>query len=178
MRYASGEPLAGVQARALDRHTDERGYFMEIFKDAWGPRVIDPVQSAVVSSRANVLRGPHLHLNHDEYFMLLSGKAYVGLYDVRPDSPTRGKSCLIEFDEDQPAALLFPRGLLHGWYFPVDSVHIQSVSEAYEDYHPHDNLGCHWADPDLNIPWPTESPIVAARADSFPPLRELLSRIY
>ena len=176
MRYASGEPLHGVVTQSLQVHRDERGSFREIFKDLWGTP-LHPTQWSVVHSRENVLRGPHLHLEHDEYFLLLQGRAFVGLRDVRPGSPTRDRSCLIELTEDEETAVIFPRGFLHGWYFPVQSTHIQAVSQAYEEYHPHDNLGCLWSDPELEIPWPCRDPILANRAGSFPPLSALLERV-
>lgn len=172
----NGEPLDGVVVQPLAPHYDERGAFLEVFNAHW-PGAIEPRQWSIVRSRANVLRGPHLHVHHDEYFMLLEGKAFVGLRDIRPDSSTRDRSCLIELHASSPAAVMFPRGLVHGWYFAEDSIHVQSVTECYDDYHPHDNLGCHWADPALEIPWPCTSPILSERAAAFPPLSVLLERV-
>jgi len=175
-RYLSGRPLAGVRIQPLSAHHDARGSFMEVFQDYWqGP--IDPVQWSVVHSRRNVIRGPHIHLGHDEYFMTVRGRALVGLRDIRPDSPTRDTSCLIEIAAESPAAVLFPRGLLHGWYFPEETIHLQAVSESYRDYHANDNLGCCWSDPELEIPWPCTDPILSERAEQFLSLRELLERL-
>jgi dTDP-4-dehydrorhamnose 3,5-epimerase len=172
----SGSPIEGVVVRPLSRHRDDRGSFMEVFQQYWdGP--IDPVQWSAVESEANVIRGPHVHLNHDEYFSTLVGRALVGLRDIRPCSPTRNKSCLIEVSAEAPVAVLFPKGLLHGWYFPERSIHIQAVSEAYRDYHSYDNLGCRWDDPDLAIPWPCTEPILSERASQFMSLTELLTAL-
>jgi dTDP-4-dehydrorhamnose 3,5-epimerase len=167
-----GSPLDGVMIRTLDARTDERGWFMEVFQDYWnGP--IKPVQWSLVQSRPGVLRGLHMHLNHDEYFMAVSGEAYVGLRDLRPYSPTRNRSCMLRFSCDRPTAVLFPRGLLHGWCFTRDTLHLQAVSESYRDYNEHDNLGCLWSDPDLDIPWPVDQPLISERAQGFPSLAEL-----
>ncbi len=172
-----GVPLHGVKIVPLKKHNDERGFFMEVFQEYWdGP--MDPVQWSVVQSQKNVLRGPHIHLEHDEYIAALSGHVHVGLRDVRPDSPTRDCSCMIELSGENPAAVLFPVGMVHGWYFSEDTVHLQAVSEAYRDYHPRDNHGCHWSDPELDLPWPCTDPIVANRADTFTPLSELIAKIY
>jgi dTDP-4-dehydrorhamnose 3,5-epimerase len=173
----TGEPLDGVVVQPLASHQDERGSFVDIFQASW-PGALRPTQWSVVHSHANVLRGMHLHAGHDEYFMLLEGSAFVGLRDVRPDSPTRNRSCLIELHARTPAAVMFPRGLIHGWFFAEESVHVQSVSESYDDYHPHDNLGCHWSDPALEIPWPCTNPILSERAADFPPLNGLLERVF
>lgn len=150
---------------------------MEAFQAAWDSP-IEPIQWSVVKSAANVLRGPHVHLHHDEYIMAIDGCVMVGLRDVRPDSPTNGVSCMIKITGDAPAAVMFPRGLLHGWYFVEDSLHLQAVSRAYCDYHPADNIGCHWSDPELDLPWPCTDPILADRAAEFPPLCETLARLF
>jgi dTDP-4-dehydrorhamnose 3,5-epimerase len=153
MGIVHGELPAGLIVRKLDRRRDDRGWFMEIFQNYWkGP--IDPVQWSLVRSNARVLRGLHIHLSHDEYIMPVFGQFLVGLRDLRPDSPTRNRSCLLRLNCENPIALLFPRGLLHGWYFMEDSLHLQAVSESYHDYHLHDNLGCLWSDPALDLPWP------------------------
>lgn len=145
---------------------------MEIFQTYWdGP--IDPVQWSLVESSPGVLRGPHLHLNHDEYIMAFRGEVYVGLRDLRPGSPTRNCSCMLRLSGDAPVAVLFPRGLLHGWCFTQPTLHAQAVSESYRDYHAHDNFGCIWSDPALDLPWPISDPIVAERAQGFPTLAEL-----
>jgi len=172
----SGEPLHGVVLRNLSPSKDQRGSFTEVFQSHW-PGPIDPVQWSVVHSVANVLRGLHLHLNHDEYFMVVEGKSFVGLRDVRLDSPTRNRSCLFELSGTDPVALMFPRGILHGWYFPESSFHVQAVSESYKDYSAYDNLGCSWSDPALEIPWPCSDPILSERARDFRSLKELLATI-
>jgi dTDP-4-dehydrorhamnose 3,5-epimerase-like enzyme len=63
---------------------------------------------------------------------------------------------------------------VHGWYFHEPSIHIQSVSEVYSAYSADDNLGCHWSDPDLDIPWPERPALVAARANGFSSLAALM----
>lgn len=172
-----GSPLEGLVVRPLEGHHDERGAFIDVYKAHW-PGAIDSKQWSVVRSAAHVLRGMHLHLGHDELFMLLQGKAFVGLRDVRPGSPTRNRSCLIELHGAGPVVVMFPRGLVHGWYFSEASMHLQSVTECYEEYHPQDNLGCRWDDRGLEIPWPCSNPILSARAAAFPSLSELVDSAF
>ena len=62
---------------------------------------------------------------------------------------------IVELDGERPAALAIPHGVAHGFYFHEPSLHVYAVS-AYWD--PEDELGCHWADPDLEIPWPAPRP--------------------
>jgi dTDP-4-dehydrorhamnose 3,5-epimerase len=171
-RLIAGQPIMGVDFRKITEHKDYRGSFSEVFQDHW-QSCIDPVQWSCVKSKAGVFRGMHLHLRHDEYFSLLSGHCLVALKDIRPDSPTEGVFSLFELHEEDQAAIIFPDGLLHGWYFFADSLHLQAVSEAYVDYHSDDNWGVIWSAEDLGIPWPFTEATLSARAQDFTTESEL-----
>lgn len=174
-KMLAGTDIEGAQLRPLTMNFDKRGYFTEIFRDTW-QLPIEPVQWNMVSSRPRVLRGMHLHFRHDEYISVVRGRGCVGLYDFRTNSPTAGASALYELNGEELCCLSFPRGILHGWYFYEESLHLQGVSENYDEYHREDNMGCLWSDPDLNIPWPDASPIVSERAANFPSLAELSAK--
>lgn len=168
--------IHGVACRTLTVNRDERGTFTEVFSGQWGLG-IEPVQWNVVTSRPRTLRGMHLHFRHDEYFAVLKGRASVGLYDFRKESPTHGQSMMIELSDARLSCLTFPRGILHGWYFHDEGLHLQAVSEAYSSYGRDDNNGCLWSDPALGLDWPDAAPILSDRAASFPPLAELRRRV-
>lgn len=170
----AGRMIDGVRLRELASHADPRGSFTEFFSKGWDGEEA-AAQWSVVASVPGVLRGMHLHRRHDEGFLLLRGRANVGLRDVRPGSPTEGVSSLFEFAADSLVHLSFPRGIVHGWYFPEPSIHLQSVSETFGEYGGDDNLGCHWSDPALDIPWPAKPTLVAPRADSFGSLDALVA---
>lgn len=169
----AGHMLEAVRLRKLKMHKDNRGWFTEFFRDDWD-NGIEPVQWSIVRSEGGVLRGMHLHRRHEEFVLVIAGRLSVGLYDMRPGSPTEGRSMLVELAGDDLVSLSFPRGLIHGWYAHCPTLHIQSVSENYDRYGADDNLGCHWSDPALNIPWPERPTRVAPRAEAFPGLAELI----
>jgi dTDP-4-dehydrorhamnose 3,5-epimerase len=173
---AGGISLPEVELRSLEPNRDDRGAFTEIYADHWST-AIDPVQWSVVDSVAGSLRGMHLHRRHAELLVVVRGHLSVGLYDARPGSPTEGRWARYELDAGAPASLCFPAGFVHGWLAHEPTTHLQAVSEAYADYAEDDNLGCHWADPDLGIEWPFEPTVVAERAAAFPSLNELLDRV-
>jgi dTDP-4-dehydrorhamnose 3,5-epimerase len=110
----------------------------------------------------------HVHARHDEYYCLVRGRAYVGLRDIRPWSTTENVWALFDMSGDDLAFVQFPAGVVHGWYFAEDSVHLQAVSETYARYQQDDNLGCQWSDPALGIPWPQASAHVSEAAAAFP----------
>jgi dTDP-4-dehydrorhamnose 3,5-epimerase len=175
-RFIAGLPIEGVELRNLKMNYDQRGCFTEVFQQSWGT-CISPVQWSVIHSKPNVFRGLHLHRRHDEYVAALTGRMTVGLRDLRPWSPTRGNWCLIELCGEDFACLTFPIGLLHGWYFHEETLHLQAVSESYLDYGKEDNWGCHWSDPALEIPWPFTDPILAQRASDFPKMQGLIEAL-
>ena len=175
-KLIGGGPIEGIEFRLLQMNLDHRGVFTEVYSQDW--RSHDPPkQWSVVQSKAGVFRGMHLHLRHDESFVLISGRAYVGLLDIRPHSRTEGAWSLYELSGVPLASLMFPRGVLHGWYLAEDSCHLQGVSETWESYRLTDNHGCHWADPELGIPWPMTTAVVSENAAAYPSLRELLRQL-
>lgn len=171
-----GALLHQVRLVSLDEHKDSRGSFTEIFQDHWGT-VLKPVQWSAVKSEANVFRGMHFHVRHDEYFCLIQGHCLLGLRDLRPDSPTQHQSALFELFGEDLAALVFPVGMLHGWYFFTPSIHVQSVSEAYPDYGADDNWRCRWDDPELELDWGIENPILSDLAANAPSLKSLIGSL-
>lgn len=161
---------AGVRHVPLTPHADERGVFTELFRASWDVGVA-PVQWNAVSSNANVLRGVHAHIRHTDYLTLAVGSATIGLHDLRPDSPTGGLGATVELDAEEPAALVIPVGVAHGFYFHTErSVHVYAVSHEFD---PADELGCRWDDPELDIAWPSSEPQISPRDRALGPLSEL-----
>lgn len=177
-----GVQIQGVSLKLLRKHTDSRGSFTEVFQSSWDT-CISPVQWSVVSSKPSTFRGMHLHRKHDEYICCLDGCCFVGLVDLRPalqdgvsDTRTLPWS-MYKLHCQEPAVLTFPADILHGWYFPETSTHLQAVSESYEKYSSYDNHGVRWDDIDLPFSWPFDSCHVSDKAQSFPVMKELLTKL-
>ncbi|MGQ0615019.1 MAG: dTDP-4-dehydrorhamnose 3,5-epimerase family protein [Planctomycetaceae bacterium] len=164
---------SGVRVRALTMHRDERGAFTEIFREEW-PTGIAPVQWNVVRSEAGVLRGVHAHIRHADYLIVASGRMMLGLRDLRRGSATEGCAALLDLRADALRAVTIPAGVAHGFLFLEPSLHVYAVSETWN---PEDELGCHWADPALAIPWPLRDPLLSPRDRDAPPLSALLDRL-
>jgi dTDP-4-dehydrorhamnose 3,5-epimerase len=163
----------GVGLRSLQAHQDQRGSLTELFRVSWNPET-EAVQWNYVESKRAVLRGVHVHIKHSDYLVLLSGHATIGLRDLRHDSATAGVTALIEMHGTDPHALIIPPGVAHGFYFHEPSSHIYGVSEFWD---PQDELGCHWADPALEISWPNATPVISARDAALPSLRTLVESL-
>jgi dTDP-4-dehydrorhamnose 3,5-epimerase len=163
----------GVELHPLVLHRDDRGGVVEVFRDEWNAGV-RPLQWTVLSSNRAVMRGVHVHARHDDYVAVVHGWTSLGLRDLRPGSPTEGHACLLELRGASPQALVVPHGVAHGLYFHEPTVFVLGTS-AYFD--PADELGCHWADPALEIPWPTGAAILSDRDAALPPLDVVRERM-
>lgn len=163
----------GVSLRSLQTHHDERGSLTELFRASWETG-IDAVQWNYCESEARVLRGVHVHLKHSDYLILLRGSASIGLRDLRIGSPTESMTALVEMQGRKLHALTIPPGVAHGFYFHEPSSHLYAVSEYWDQ---RDELGCHWADPALEINWPQVAPLISARDAALPSLGELVESL-
>jgi dTDP-4-dehydrorhamnose 3,5-epimerase len=164
--------LPGVRVRFLEPHEDERGRFMEAFRESWD-EAKRPVQWNVVESRAGVLRGVHVHVEHDDHLLLVRGRASIGLSDLRRQAPAEA-SRLLELRGDRPCALTIPHGVAHGFYFHEPSLHIYAVTHYWN---PEDELACHWRDPELGIPWPVTEAALSRRDAEAPALRDVRAQL-
>ena len=142
------------------------------FRASW-PTQAEPLQWNVVSSIAGVLRGVHVHRRHADYLAVASGRLTLGLVDLRGGAPAN--ACRIDLDAERPAAVTFPPGVAHGFYFPEPAVHVYAVSRYFDAT---DELGCRWNDPGLAIPWDVVAPRLSPRDMALPPLGDLLGELH
>jgi dTDP-4-dehydrorhamnose 3,5-epimerase len=159
----------GVYIKRLETHHDARGALTEVFRNDWNLE-IEAVQWNVVSSAPRVMRGVHVHVTHSDYILVVQGSMILGLHDLRNNSLTKGLTATIELHADNSRAVIIPPGVAHGFYFPEASMHLYCVSHYWD---PQDELGCHYADKELNIAWPDLEAIVSERDEQSPSLREL-----
>lgn len=160
---------AGVTLRPLTPHVDTRGVFTELHRASW-PDAPPLAQWNAVRSEAGVLRGMHVHCVHTDYLTVVAGSALVGLSDVRPDSPTYGVTETLSLTAEEPAAIVIPPGVAHGFCFTAEAVHVYAMSVEWD---PLSDLGCRYDDPELGIAWPVLRPVLSPRDQSLGSLREL-----
>lgn len=163
----------GVVLTDLAMHLDPRGVFTEIFRREWSTGV-QPLQWNVVTSGSGVLRGVHVHPRHDDYLVVVSGHATVGLRDLRLGSDTYGLATTADLFANDLRAITIPHGVAHGFLFHEPSTHIYAVSRYWDTA---DELACFWGDEALGIDWPFEPRMVSERDASAQSLENLLSEI-
>ena len=163
----------GVRIRDLSPHRDARGSFTELHRLEWETGVA-PVQWNAVHSEPGVLRGVHVHPRHDDYLVFFGGHATLGLSDLRPSAPPDRHAVCIECSGDKPIGITIPHGVAHGFFFHDAGLHIYAVSHYWDK---EDELGCHWSDPELGIPWPQTEARVSDRDAELPSLAVLLDQL-
>jgi dTDP-4-dehydrorhamnose 3,5-epimerase len=159
--------LPGLVLVSPTIHRDARGFFMERFnRDRFWELDLPThfVQDNHSRSFPGVLRG--LHFQRDpaqgKLIGVSRGEIWDVAVDIRPDSPTFGKSLGISLSADSGQMLWIPAGFAHGFcvlgqepadvYYKVDAL-----------YNPATEGGIRWDDPDLAIAWPLQTPIVSDR---------------
>jgi len=162
---------------------DARGFFMETyhFEKFRALGVADSfVQDNHSRSSKGTLRGLHYQLNHAQAKLcrLVEGEALDVAVDIRLGSPTFGKWASVKLSAKTHNLIYLPPGFAHGFLALTDSV--QFLYKCSDFYHPNDEHGVIWNDPDINISWGIDSPTVSDKDAKFPRLsevpRELLPR--
>lgn len=160
--------------RELAVRSDARGSFAETYRREWLPSgAREMVQSNLSRSKAGVLRGMHYHWEQADYWVVIEGKAFVALLDLRAGSPTEGERRELEMNGEHPAGLYIPPGVAHGFYARTD-VTLLYLVDAYYQASASDEQGIAWDDPELGISWPESDPILSDRDRSNPPLAAAL----
>lgn len=136
---------------------DERGYFMETYNERdFKAAGIDCVfvQDNQSKSKKGVLRGLHFQKQYPQSKLvrILSGEVFDVAVDIRPQSPTYGRWFGTILSGTNRRQLFIPKGFAHG--FLVLSDEAEFVYKCDEFWHPEDEGGIIWNDPDIGIEWP------------------------
>ena len=136
---------------------DARGYFMETyserdFKEAGINAVF--VQDNQSASSKGVLRGLHFQKQfpQDKLVRVVRGEVYDVAVDLREGSPTFGKWHGVYLSEENKKQFFVPKNFAHG--FLVLSDYAEFCYKCSDFYHPDDEGGIFYKDPDICVKWP------------------------
>ena len=158
---------------------DERGYFFESFNEETykAAGLIERfVQDNESRSGKGVLRG--LHFQEPPYAQgklvrVARGAVMDVSVDIRKNSPTYGEWVAYELSEHNKRQLWIPPGFAHGFAtLEDDTIFIYKCSNVYKK---ESENSIRWNDPELNIEWGIEDPIVSEKDKSSPFFKELNS---
>lgn len=161
----------------LERPTldDERGFFREVFHLDELEKVLGyafkPVQWNHSRSKPRVLRGQHAE-NWNKLVYPVTGELFASVVDIRPEMETFGKVETFGFDDSKRYALFIPKGMANSFCVvgEADVNYLYLVDRYYDGS---DTRAIAWDDPDININWPIENPIISERDRNNPNLRDL-----
>lgn len=172
MRFVVTE-IPGVMIVELDPHRDERGFFSRTFceeefvKAGISMRIVQ----ANISHNpvARTLRGIHFqHSPHEEPKLVhcIRGRLWDVAVDLRPDSPTFGRSVGLELAPEMERLLYIPPGCGHGFITLEDQTDVLYLLGTA--FVPGAGRGILWNDPAFSIPWPADPIVISERDASYP----------
>ncbi|MCX5994132.1 MAG: dTDP-4-dehydrorhamnose 3,5-epimerase [Chloroflexi bacterium] len=157
-------------------HGDERGYFLEVYKEsAYASLDVRFVQENQSLSRRGVLRGIHFQQApkaQGKLVRVTSGEILDVAVDLRAGSPTFAQHVAAVLSDENHRLLYIPPGFGHAFYVQSDTATV--IYLTTEEYDPELDAGILWSDPDLRIPWPDQKPIVSKKDAALPTLRQVL----
>ena len=153
-------PIEGLYVIEPTVHGDARGYFMETYnqKDMEEAGLtMKFVQDNQSCSTKGVLRGLHFQKEFPQgkLVRVVKGTVFDVAVDLRSDSKTYGQWFGVELSEENKKQFYISEGFAHG--FLVLSDIAEFCYKCTDFYHPGDEGGLAWNDPEIGIQWPLNS---------------------
>ena len=158
--------IAGVTLFQSPIYRDDRGYFLEVWKQPSYCKADVPesfTQDNLSFSTRGVLRG--LHFQHPKpqgkLVCPLHGIIYDVVVDLRRDSKTFGEWEGFTLNAELGQQIYVPEGFAHG--FMVLSETALVLYKCTDVYNGSGQETLLWDDPELGIPWPVTEPILSEK---------------
>ena len=159
-------PLPGVVLIEPKVFGDARGFFLETFQaeryaDVHIPRTF--VQDNLSRSTKGVLRGLHFQLRYPQgkLVSVVRGEVFDVAVDIRINSPTFGQWYGAVLSDTNHRQIYVPPGYAHG--FCVLSEEVDFIYKCTDYYHPEDERGILWDDPEIGVQWPVDNPVLSTK---------------
>lgn len=151
------ELIFEVQVKKLIKHSDDRGFFMEILRD--DDEFLERFgQSSMSLTYPGVIKAFHYHKIQDDIWFFPKGNAQVVLYDMREESPTYKKTNVFYMGENNPIVVKIPKGVAHGYRVLGNepAMIVYFTTESYKPEQP-DEFRIPWDDPEIGFDWTTQN---------------------
>lgn len=165
--------IEGLLIIKPDVFKDERGYFFESYnKERFAKEglVMNFVQDNESKSGRGVIRGLHFQkppFAQGKLVRVVKGSVMDVAVDIRKNSPTYGKWESRILSEENKEMFWIPEGFAHGFITLEDNtVFSYKCTNVYNKL---SEGSLRWNDPDLNIQWNFETPILSDK-DKLSPL--------
>lgn len=166
-------PLRDAFIIELEKRGDDRGFFARFFcVDEFGRQGLETQFVQInnsLSTKRGTLRGMHYQLAPSaevKVVRCLRGAVWDAIIDIRPDSPTFGRSFGAELSADNRRMMYVPRGFAHGILTLTDDTELlYLVSDLYA---PREERGVRWDDRRFAVEWPLEPTEISAKDAAWP----------
>lgn len=165
-------------------HADERGFFIETYRQQWHEQIGLDADEAFVQdnhsrSKCGVVRGLHFQVGTGVAKLVRCARGRildVGV-DLRRGSPTYGQWAGVELDGESMHELFLPVGFAHGFCVLSDEADVIYKQTGY--YDPEVERGIAWDDPEIAVDWslPVEELKVSERDAAAPRLSEMAAEL-
>lgn len=150
-------PIEGLYVIEPTVYGDERGYFVETYnqQDMIDAGLdMDFVQDNQSKSIKGVLRGLHYQKDYPQgkLVRVTKGRVFDVAVDLRENSETYGQWYGLELSEENFKQFYISEGFAHGFLVLSDEAVFQYKITDF--YHPGDEGGLAWNDPEIGIKWP------------------------
>ncbi len=170
--------IEGVIEIIPDIYNDIRGHFLETYnKDKFLEKGLhfNFVQDNQSFSRKNVLRGLHFQVPphaQGKLVRVIQGSALDIAVDIRENSPTRGRyiACVLEGSKNN--MLYIPPGFAHGFLALTDTILFYKCTYIYVK---ESERGIRWNDPELQIDWKIQDPLISEKDSNLPDFKTFRS---
>lgn len=156
----------GAFVLEIDRHSDHRGYFQEVYSVAKTQYPLSCYQINVSCSNKNVVRGMHV-VPFAKLCTCVRGSLFDVVADVRPDSPTYLKWFGVWLTEENHKQLFVPANCAHGFFAAEDNTALLYLQNG--TYAPKLEREINWQDPQLGIEWPESGEYILSDKDRQAP---------
>jgi dTDP-4-dehydrorhamnose 3,5-epimerase/CDP-3, 6-dideoxy-D-glycero-D-glycero-4-hexulose-5-epimerase len=173
----SGELLPGVRLQRLQRLQDARGDFVKTYGastfDVTSAEAFIMREEFYSTSARDVVRGMHLQIpphEHTKVVCCVRGAVLDVLLDLRR-GPGYGRLASVRLSSDEPAIIVIPVGIAHGFRSLVDDTVM--VYKTNSEHSPTHDVGIRWDS--IGFDWGISNPLVSPRDAAHPELAEFAS---
>jgi dTDP-4-dehydrorhamnose 3,5-epimerase len=171
------QKISGLYLITPSVYSDDRGSFKETYKKsefALHGICEEFCQDNYSVSRQGVLRG--LHYQDGEHAQgklvrCVKGAIYDVAVDLRRGSESFGEWVGVVLSDANHCMLYIPKGFAHGFYTISEEAEV--AYKTTHEYAPQSDKGLLWNDPDVNITWPSMTPILSPKDMKHPMLRDV-----
>jgi dTDP-4-dehydrorhamnose 3,5-epimerase len=167
MRIEDGQ-LSGLKIVTPDVFKDNRGYFMETYRQDQFQSLGLPgsfVQQNHSGSRRGVLRGLHFQWDppQGKLMRVIRGLAYLVAVDIRKGSPTLGRWQGMVVTSRTRKQIWAPAGFARGFYVRSAYAEVQYLCTGVHNAAAESAI--RWDDPDIGIDWGLRGQCILSEKD-------------